>query len=53
MYTRMLDTYYVIFNKKFSIKGVLKEGDGYMEVDFEPGSDLKFIGFIVERNQQI
>lgn len=50
LYTRILETYHSDFNKEFNINGLLKKGNGYLEVEFSPGSGHKFLGFIVKRN---
>jgi hypothetical protein len=49
LYTRVLRTYYYTFNKAFIIRGLIKDGEGYTELPFEPKADLKFVGFLVKR----
>jgi hypothetical protein len=37
------------FNKAFIIKGLIKVGEGFAELPFEPKANLKFVGFLVKR----
>lgn len=50
LYTRILRTYYYDFSKQFNIRGVILEDDHYTLLSFEPKADLKFEGFIIQRN---
>jgi len=49
LYTRILRTYYTLFSKEFIINILIKDGDGYAELPFEPKADLKFLGFLIRR----
>ncbi|HTI07638.1 MAG TPA: hypothetical protein VL832_03745 [Puia sp.] len=49
LYARILRTYYASFRKQFIINVLIKEGETYTELPFEPKADLKFHGFIIKR----
>ena len=49
LYTRILRTYYVSFNKQFTINVLIEDGAGYAELPFEAKADLKLLGFLVKR----
>jgi hypothetical protein len=49
LYTRILRTYYTSFSKEFIIKGLIQDGESYIERAFEPNADLKFAGFLIKR----
>lgn len=49
LYTRILRTYYTTFNRVFIINVLIKEGDEYIELPFEPKAVLPFLGFIIKR----
>jgi hypothetical protein len=49
LYTRILRTYHVSFSKEFIINALIKEGETYSQLPFEPKADLKFVGFLIKR----
>ena len=49
LYTRILRTYYSTFSKEFIVNVLVKDGEAYSELPFEPKSDLKFHGFLIRR----
>jgi hypothetical protein len=49
LYTRILKTYYSNFSKQFVINTIIQDGDGFIQVPFEPKASLKFIGFLIQR----
>ena len=49
MYQRTLKMYYHNFSKDFTITALIKEGNLYSEVPFEPYDSKKYLAFLVKR----
>ena len=49
LYARILRTYYDTFSKEFIVNVLVKDGEAYSELPFEPKADLKFLGFLIRR----
>jgi hypothetical protein len=49
LYTRILKSYYSVFNKEFKISGFIKAGDDFKEVQFDPKSTLNYTVFLIKR----
>lgn len=49
LYTRILRSYYSSFSKEFNINALIRKGDHYTKVPFDPTIDPKFQGFIIKR----
>jgi hypothetical protein len=49
LYTRILKTYYPIFNKVFRIYGIIKVGNDWKSILFEPVPAADFWAFLIKR----
>jgi hypothetical protein len=49
LYTRILRTYYNLFSKEFKINALIKEGENFAELPFEPKATVKFYGFLIKK----
>lgn len=49
LYGRILKTYHSIFSKQFIINAVIEERGSFTLVAFDPGTNLKYSGFLIER----
>lgn len=49
LYARIVKNYYSEFSKEFIISVLIKDGDAYDEMPYEPGAHIAFYGFIIRR----
>jgi len=49
LYTRILKSYYSIFNKEFKISGFIKVDDNFEEVQFDPKLTVNYTVFLIKR----
>lgn len=49
LYARVLKNYYGEFSREFIISVLIKEGEDFVEIPFEPKAQIPFIGFIIRR----
>lgn len=49
LYTRIVKNYYPEFSKEFIVNVLIKDGGGYIEIPYNPGINIPFIGFIIKR----
>jgi len=49
LYFRILKMYHTSFSKTFIITGLVKAGNQFIEVPFEPESNDKYLAFLVKR----
>jgi hypothetical protein len=49
LYKRILKTYYPIFGKLFKIWGIIKMGDDFDNIPFQPGAAIVYFGFLIKR----
>jgi hypothetical protein len=49
LYTRILKTYYSIFNKEFIITALIGSETKNSRVPFDPLADMEYLGFLIKR----
>jgi len=49
LYTRILRTYYDVFNKQFTIKGIIRDDDTYAEIPFSPNTLESPTAFLISK----
>ena len=52
LYTRILKTYHSNYDKDFEVKGIIKKGEDYFDIPFEPKTDIRFTGFLIKKKSK-